>query len=538
MQTADYLTILAEPLQNVITYLYRRQSSFFKRFQIDIRINSEVIKINKSEKTVEVKRTETGETYTESYDKLVLSPGAEPVKPPIAGINEEGIFTIRNVPDTDKIKKYIDEKNPQRAVIVGAGFIGLEMAENLHKRGLFITIVEMAEQVMTPLDYEMAAEVHQHLKMKHVEFYLNDAVKLFEKKDNKLFISLSSGRRLSVDMVILAIGVRPESKLAAEAGLEIGDSGGIVVNNYLQTSDPDIYAVGDAIEFYNPIINRKMITYLAGPANKQGRIAADNIIYGYSRKYHGSISTAIAKVFDLTVASTGVSEKTLKKERIPYLSSITHGLCHAGYYPDAKPLSVKIVFSPADGKLFGAQLVGYQGVDKRTDILSTILKNNGTIYDLQEVEQAYAPPFSSAKDPVNIAGFAAENILRGIVKIIHWKDVLKEIEREDQSNMLVDVRTVDEYKKGSIHNAVNIPVDNLRNRLNEIPKNKKLIVFCAVGLRGYLAARILIQNGYTNVYNLSGGYKTYQFATQKQANEDIFENDFIGKDDGIYQAAV
>jgi NADPH-dependent 2,4-dienoyl-CoA reductase/sulfur reductase-like enzyme len=296
---------------------------FFKRFRIDIRVNSEVIKIDQSNKTVDVKKRETGETYTEGYDKLVLSPGAEPVKPPIPGINEEGIFTVRNVPDTDKIKTYIDEKNPQRAVIVGAGFIGLEMAENLHKKGMYITIVEMAEQVMTPLDYEMAAEVHQHLKMKHVEFFLNDAVTSFEKRDKKLCVTLSSGRRLLVDMVILAIGVRPESKLASDAGLEIGDSQGIVVNDYLQTSDPDIYAIGDAIEFRNPIINRKTIAYLAGPANKQGRIVADNIVHGFHRKYPGSISTAIAKVFDLTVASTGVSEKILEKEKIPYISSIT-----------------------------------------------------------------------------------------------------------------------------------------------------------------------------------------------------------------------
>lgn len=509
--------------------------SFNQRFRIDVRTMTEVVKINREKKSVEVKELETDRVYEETYDKLVLSPGAYPVRPNLPGIHEKGIFTLRNVPDTDKIKTYMDENKPKRAVIVGAGFIGLEMAENLHRRGIFVTIVEMEEQVMTPLDYEMAAEVHQHLKIKHVEFYLKDAVAGFEKQDDHLVVKLSSGRALESDLVILSIGVRPESQLADEAGLTIGENGGIIVNDYLQTSDPDIYAIGDAVESENPIINKKMLTYLAGPANKQGRIAADNIVHGYKRKYTGTIGTAIAKVFDLTVASTGVSEKTLKRLHIPYISSVTHSPCHAGYYPDANPLSLKIVFSPADGKLFGAQIVGYCGVDKRIDMVASVLKSGGTVYDLQDIEHAYAPPFSSAKDPVNMAGFVAENILNGLVQIVHWEDLCEQNRTCEEPEMLIDVRTPAEYALGTIEDAVNIPLDDLRDRLGEVPMDKRLIIFCAVGLRGYLACRILTQHGYENVYNLSGGYKTYQFATQKQSNEDIFEGDYIGKDDSIYQ---
>jgi NADPH-dependent 2,4-dienoyl-CoA reductase/sulfur reductase-like enzyme/rhodanese-related sulfurtransferase len=508
---------------------------FAARFKIDVRIRSEVTRLDIKEKRVAVTDLKSGKTYQESYDKLVLSPGAEPVKPPIPGIDAEGIFTVRNVPDTDRIKEYIDGKNVRRALMVGAGFIGLEMAENLHHRGILVTIVEMAEQVMTPLDYEMAAEVHQHLKSKKVEFYLNEAVSSFEARLGRLIARLSSGKELRVDLVVLGIGVRPESSLAREAGLKIGERGGIRVNEHLQTSDPDIYALGDVIEFPNPIAGRPMITYLAGPANKQGRIVADNIVLGNKRRYGGSIATAIAKVFDLTVASTGMSEKALRAEGIPFLSSITHSASHAGYYPNAQPTSLKIVFSPKDGRLFGAQIIGYEGVDKRVDMIATILKQKGTIYDLQEIEHAYAPPFSSAKDPVNIAGFVAENVLAGLVKILHWHDLTGE---ELARSFILDVREPEEYKLGNIEGATNIPLNSLRERLKELPREKRIIVYCAAGLRAYLACRILSQNGFPEVYNLSGGYKTYEFVTEKQANEDIFEGDVIGKDDDIYQAPV
>jgi len=508
---------------------------FSARFKIDVRIRSEVTRLDIKEKRVAVTNLKSGKTYQESYDKLVLSPGAEPVKPPIPGIDLEGIFTVRNVPDTDRIKEYIEGNNVRRALIVGAGFIGLEMAENLHNRGIFVTIVEMAEQVMTPLDYEMAAEVHQHLKSKKVEFYLNEAVSAFESKLGRLVARLSSGKELRVDLAVLGIGVRPESALALEAGLKTGERGGISVNGYLQTSDPDVYALGDAIEFPNPIVGRPMITYLAGPANKQGRILADNIVLGNKRRYRGSIATAIAKVFDLTVASTGMSGKALRAEGIPFISSITHSASHAGYYPDAQPISLKIVFSPKDGRLFGAQVVGYEGVDKGVDMIATTLKQGGTIYDLQEIEHAYAPPFSSAKDPVNIAGFVAENILAGLVKIVHWHDLTEE---ELVRCFVLDVREPEEYKVGRIERSINIPLNSLRERLGELPREKRIIVYCAVGLRAYLACRILSQNGFPEVYNLSGGYKTYEFVTEKQANEDIFEGDFIGKDGNIYQAPV
>jgi len=508
---------------------------FSARFKIDVRIRSEVTGLDIKEKRVVVTNLESGKSYQESYDKLVLSPGAEPVKPPIPGIDLEGIFTVRNVPDSDRIKEYIEGKNVQRALIVGAGFIGLEMAENLHHRGIFVTIVEMAEQVMTPLDYEMAAEVHQHLKFKKVEFYLNQAVSSFEPRADRLIARLSNGKELEVDLVVLGIGVRPESSLARQAGLKTGGRGGIAVNEYLQTSDPDVYALGDAIESPNPIVGKPMITYLAGPANKQGRILADNIVLGNKRRYRGSIATAIAKVFDLTVASTGMSEKTLRAEGIAFISSITHSASHAGYYPDAQPTSLKIVFSPKDGKLFGAQIVGYEGVDKRVDMIATILKQGGTIYDLQEIEHAYAPPFSSAKDPVNIAGFVAENVLAGLVKIVHWHDLTEE---KLAHSFILDVREPEEYKVGGIEGSINIPLDSLRQRLDELPREKRIIAYCAAGLRAYLACRILSQNGFPEVYNLSGGYKTYEFVTEKQANEDIFERDFIGKDDNIYDAPL
>lgn len=505
---------------------------FAKRFNVDVRIKNEVVSIDQDKKTVIVKDLNSGSSYEESYDKLVLSPGAEPVKPNLPGIDTDGIYTLRNVTDTDKIKSFIDEKKPKSAVVVGAGFIGLEMAENLYQKGIFVSIVEMAEQVMTPLDYSMAALVHQHLKTKNVAFFLEDGVASFGKSDEGLAINLQSGRKLNADMVILSIGVKPESKLAGEAGLETGKTGGIVVNEHLQTSKPDIYAVGDAIEFENPIIKSRQITYLAGPANKQGRICADNITSNNKHVYKGAINTAIAKVFDLTVASTGVSGKTLKKENIPYRSAIIHIGSHAGYYPDAIPMTIKTLFSPDDGKLYGAQIVGYKGVDKRIDLFATTIKHNGTIYDLTEIEHAYAPPYSSAKDPVNIAGFAAENILKGKVNTISWR----EIQSVDPSETIfVDVRTKDEFELGTIKEAKNIPLDEFRDRLSEIPTNKKVVVFCGVGLRGYVAARILMQHGYKEVYNLNGGYKTYEFAIQNQSNDDIYAKDFIGKDDQIYQ---
>ena len=409
------------------------------------------------------------------------------------------------------------------------------MAENLHNSGIFVTIVEMAAQVMTPLDYEMAAEVHQHLKVKGVEFFLKDGVSSFKENEKSLSMKLNSGRTLDADMVILSIGVRPDSALALEAGLEIGTTRGIKVDKFLRTSDPDIYAVGDAIEFPSPITGVPTITYLAGPANKQGRICADNIAFGDSSEYKGAIGTAAAKVFDLTVAATGTSEKVLAKENIPFQSCITHSSSHAGYYPGATAMSLKILFNPEDGRLYGGQIVGFEGVDKRIDMIASVIRRGGTITDLTEIEHAYAPPYSSAKDPVNIIGFVAENILKGRSKHIRWD----ELRAKDLNKVqLVDVRLPEEAALGTIEGARNIPLQEIRGRLPEFRSDLSIVLFCGVGLRAYMAERILRQNGFDDVYNLSGGYKTWEHAIQKQSNEDIFERDFIGKDDHIYQSDV
>jgi NADPH-dependent 2,4-dienoyl-CoA reductase/sulfur reductase-like enzyme/peroxiredoxin family protein/rhodanese-related sulfurtransferase/TusA-related sulfurtransferase len=506
--------------------------SFGGRFGMDVRTKSEVLSIDPAAKTVKVKNLATAEEYSENYDKLVLSPGAEPVRPPLPGIGLPGIFTMRNVPDTDKIKNYVDTRKPAHAVVVGAGFIGLEMAENLHSLGVKVTIIEMAEQVMTPLDYSMAAQVHQHLKMKNVEFYLNTAVSSFEDRQGRIQIALNNTKTIETDMVILSIGVRPESKLAKEAGLKIGETGGIWVNEYLQTSDPDIYALGDAIEFTNPITGKPMITYLAGPANKQGRIVANNIAKGNKHIYKGAINTAIAKVFDITVASAGVPGKLLGKLSIAHTDSVTHSSSHAGYYPGAQPMTIKISFCPNTGKLLGAQAVGYDGVDKRIDLLAEAIRRGCTVYDLAEIEHAYAPPFSSAKDPVNIAGMVAQNILDGTTKTIWWR----ELASGNKDYFLLDVRNPEEFELGSIDSAINIPLDKLRQNIDKLPKGRPIAVFCGVGLRAHVACRILTQTGY-EAYNLSGGLATYDTCTQKQSNEDIFGSNYIGNDDQIYKAA-
>lgn len=482
---------------------------FTDRFRIDIRTEQEVTAIRPDKKEVEVKNLSTGEIYTETYDKLVLSPGAEPLRPGIEGIGSKKIFTLRNVPDTDTIKNYINIEKPKRAIVVGGGFIGLEMAENLHDLGIQVDVVEMANQVMAPLDFSMAAIVHQQLTDKGVGLHLEDGVSRFEEKDGGVTVHLRSGKQIATDMVLLSIGVRPETKLAKEAGLAIGERGGIAVNDYMQTSDADIYALGDATEVKNLVTGQPSLIPLAGPANKQGRIVADNIIFSNKKKYAGSIGTSIAKVFDLTVAATGANAKLLQRNNIPYTSSYTHGASNAGYYPGAVPMSIKILFDPENGKLLGAQIVGFNGVDKRIEMLEQVIQRGGTVYDLTELEHAYAPPYSSAKDPVNMAGFVAENILKGKSKIIQWRE-LAELPAD---TIRIDVRTRDEHKLGSIPGFINIPVDELREHLDELPKDKLIVVSCAVGLRGYLAYRILVQNGFKNVRNLSGGYKTWSVAT-------------------------
>ncbi|RCX17837.1 CoA-disulfide reductase [Anaerobacterium chartisolvens] len=503
-----------------------------ERFNIDVRVNSEVIKIDAAKKVVEVHDKARNRTYSEGYDKLLLSPGAEPVKPPLPGIDLPGIFTLRNIPDTYRIKDFVDNTRPRRAVVVGAGFIGIEVAENLAERGVKVTVVELANHVIGPLDYDMAAIVHQHMKSKDVEFYLNDGVKEFSGIDNVIQVQLTSGRAIKTDMVVLGIGVRPETRLAAGAGLKLGARSGIAVDEHMRTSDPNIYAVGDAVEVRDFVSGEQALIPLAGPANKQGRIAADNMC-GMEESFYGTQGTSILKVFDITVATTGSNEKALKRNGIDYEKSFTHSASHAGYYPGAIPMSIKLLFAKNDGKVLGAQIVGYEGVDKRIDVLATAIRAGMSVYDLEKLELAYAPPYSSAKDPVNIAGFTAANILKKDCAIFHWDEVAS-IDRT--KSVLLDVRDAMEFKLGSIDGAINIPIDTIRSRLNEIPLDRDVYIFCQVGLRGYLAYRILAQKGYSRIYNLSGGYKTYQLAVQKQSNEDIYEYDKIGKDDEIKSA--
>lgn len=500
---------IGDTINNREKLFVQTAKGFTDRFRIDIRTEQEVTAIRPDKKEVEIKNLSTGETYTETYDKLVLSPGAEPLRPGIEGIGSKKIFTLRNVPDTDTIKNYVNTENPKRAIVVGGGFIGLEMAENLHDLGIQVDVVEMANQEMAPLDFSMAAIVHRQLTDKGVGLHLEDGVSRFEEKDGGVTVHLRSGKQIATDMVLLSIGVRPETKLAKDAGLAIGERGGIAVNDYMQTSDADIYALGDAVEVRHLVTGQPALIPLAGPANKLGRIVADNIVFGNKKKYPGSIGTSIAKVFDLTVAAAGANAKLLQRNNIPYISSYTHGASHAGYYPGAVPLSIKILFAPENGKLLGAQIVGFNGVDKRIEMLAQVIQRGGTVHDLAELEHAYAPPYSSAKDPVNMAGFVAENILNKKSRIIQWRE-LTELPAD---TIRIDVRTHDEYKLGTIPGFINIPVDELREHLDELPKEKPIVVTCAVGLRGYLAYRILVQNGFKHVRNLSGGYKTWSVAT-------------------------
>ncbi|OIR02914.1 coenzyme A disulfide reductase [mine drainage metagenome] len=486
-------------------------SAFNQRFNIDVRVMTEVISVNADKKTITAKNQTTGEVYEESYDKLVLSPGAEPIRPPLPGITNEGIFTLRNVADTDYIKSYVERKDVKKAVVIGAGFIGLEMAESLHGLGLHVTIVEMGNQILAPVDFPIAAIVQQHIRSKGVDLRLSSAVTSFAKDDEQLKVHLKNGDVLDADVVILSIGVKPDTRLAVSAGLKIGDARGIWVNEYLQTSDPNIYAVGDAIEFKNPITQQSMITYLAGPANKQGRICANNIVLGNVQKYNGAINTAIVKVFNMTVATAGTASKHLTTANIKHIVSTTHSGSHAGYYPGAKQMSIQIAFSPEDGRLYSAQIAGFDGVDKRIDILSSAIKRNSTIYELVEFEHAYAPPYSSAKDPINMSGFVAENILLKRLNVFYWN----EMDKITDDDLLLDVRTVAEYERGNIEGSINIPVDDIRNRLDEIPKHKQIYIYCEAGLRGYLAQRILLQSGFEKVTNLSGGYFLWRNCTSE-----------------------
>ena len=486
-------------------------ASFGGRFNIDVRVMNEVTEIDPIKKQLEIKDLNLNSTYNINYDKLVLSPGAEPIRPPLPGIDLPGIFTLRNVSDTDRIKTYVTENKIRSVVIVGAGFIGLEMAENLHHLGISVTIVELGKQILAPVDFPIAAIAQQYLRSKGIDLRLGISAQSFEQSGEGIQLNLSNGTKISADMVLLSIGVRPDTKLAVKAGLKLGPSKAIWVNEFLQTSDENIYAVGDAIEFTNPVTGNSMSSYLAGPANKQGRICADNIVGSNIRSYKGSINTAIVQLFDMTLATTGTAVKHLSAANIPYEVVYTKSGSHASYYPDAKQMTIQLAFSPKTGRILGAQVVGYDGVDKRIDLLSLLIQQKGTIYDLTELEHAYAPPYSSAKDPVNMAGFVAENLLHNKVKFIQWNEVAA----KTPGSFLLDVRKPEEHALSYIPGAVNIPVDELRGRINELPIDKPIIIYCEIGLRGYLAHRMLKQKGFKEVVNLAGGHALWKVCIEE-----------------------
>lgn len=483
--------------------LLQTPESLKERYNLDVRVLTEVLSINKEEKTISVKNLQTEEIYAENYDKLLLSPGAEPIKPPFEGTNSNKIYTLRNIPDMDKIVE--KTKNAQNFVVVGGGFIGLEVAENLIEAGKNVKLVELGNQVMAPVDFDIASFVHEKAKQKGLELLLNLGVEKFNDKGETIEVFLNNGTSVETDAVILAIGVKPETKLAIEAGLEIGETRGILVNEFLQTSNPDIYAVGDAIEVAHYINNKKVLIPLAWPANRQGRIVADNIVLGNQYKYTGSLGSSILKFFELSVASTGLNEKTLKKFGIPYKTAIVTRGHHAGYYPGAKNMVLKLIFDE-NGKIFGAQAVGEAGVDKRIDVIATAIKGNLTVYDLPEIEITYAPPFNSAKDPVNIAGYAAENILKGDLEMVNYDEFWDFV--KENNAVILDVRTSKEFSGGAIEGAININLDDLRENLENLDKNKVYAIYCQVGLRGYLANRIMRNNGFRAV-NLNGGYNLW-----------------------------
>lgn len=483
-----------------------------QRFNIDVRIFSEALSIDRENKKIKVKDLKNGTIYEESYDNLILSTGAAPLKPPLPGIDLDSIFTLRNIPDSDNIRKFIDEKKPEKAVVIGGGFIGIEMAENLRERSLNVTLIEMADQIMAPLDREMVAPVHCYLVEKGVDLILNDGVKSFHKEGEKTVVTTQGGKELEADMVILSIGVKPENMLAKEAGLEMGERGGIKTDEYMRTGDPSIYAIGDTAEIIDFVTGKPTLIPLAGPANKQGRTAADNIS-GRKTPYMGSQGTSVVKIFDWVAASTGANEKTLKQYGIPYKVSYTFSGSHASYYPGSQIMNIKLIFAPDDGKVLGAQIVGGDGVDKRADVFATAIRSGLTVYQLEELELAYAPPFSSAKDPANLAGMVAANILKGDMEQALWVD----LDSYDKNEcVLLDVREKLELRMaGVIEGSLHIPLNRLRDKLNELDKSKTYLIFCASGHRSYFAYRMLVNNGF-KAKNFSGGFKQYKTFEEDQ----------------------
>ncbi|HEX6593043.1 MAG TPA: CoA-disulfide reductase [Bacillota bacterium] len=496
-----YIGDVIEERENLLVQTVEGMS---KRFNLDIRNLSEVTSIHRDRKTISVTNLQTKETYEESYDVLILSPGAQPITPPIPGIDEaKNIFTLRNIPDTDQIKACIHQHQPEKAAVIGGGFIGLEMAENLVEQGLKVTLIEMQNQVMAPLDYEMAAIVHNHLREKGVQLILEDGVKSFA--DQGEVIVLSSGEKVKTDMTLMSIGVKPENKLALDAGLNVGERGGIQVNDFLQTNDESIYAIGDAIEVRDYVSEHPTMIPLAGPANHQGRIVANNI-YGKKERYKGTLGTSVAKVFDLTVATTGNNEKLLKQQKKEYDVLHIHPASHAGYYPNAHPIALKVIFNKATGEIFGAQAVGMDGVDKRIDVIATAILGKLTVYQLADLELAYAPPYSSAKDPVNMAGYVATNMKENLVETVQWHEIDNSV---NEGGVLIDVRGPNGFATGSIPGSINIPLNDIRDRMDEIPKDKTIYVTCRSGLDAYIATRILKENGY-EAKNVDGAWLTYE----------------------------
>ncbi|MUK71085.1 FAD-dependent oxidoreductase [Aliivibrio fischeri] len=487
--------------------LLQTPDSFLARFNVDVRVMNEVISINRSEKTITIKNLVDNSEYQESYDFLLLSPGAGPIVPPIPGINNSLTFSLRNVPDMDRIIASMRDNKPQHATVVGGGFIGLEMMEAFHQLGIKTTLLELADQVMAPVDREMAGFVHKEIKDKGIDLRLGSALQEVVETETGLTLSLSTGEALDTNLLIMAIGVKPETKLANEAGLQLGELGGIYTNDQLQTSDPFIYAVGDAIEEKDFVTGNQTLVPLAGPANRQGRMAADNML-GRNESYQGTQGTAICKVFDLAIASTGKNEKTLKREGISYEKVFVHTASHASYYPGAEIVSFKLLFSPETRKILGAQAVGKDGIDKRIDVIAVAQRAGMTVIQLEHVELTYAPPFGSAKDVINQAAFVANNLIKGDTKAIHFD----EVDHLNENQILLDVRNPAELiNVGYIKGAMNIPVDQLRQRLHELPKDKEIIIYCQVGLRGNVAYRQLVNNGF-KARNLIGGYRTYSFA--------------------------
>jgi NADPH-dependent 2,4-dienoyl-CoA reductase/sulfur reductase-like enzyme/rhodanese-related sulfurtransferase len=482
------------------------------RFRLDVRVRSSVESIDRAAKKVRIRDLDSGREYEETYDKLILSPGAAPVRPPLPGIDLPGIFTLRNLQDMDRIKAVLDKGGVQNAVMIGAGFIGLELVENFVQRGLATTVIEKIDQVLPPFDKEMTTPIAQKLRAKGVSLHFGTTAEAFEQTPDGLLVRLNSGEAILAQLVVLGVGVRPENKLAVEAGLQVAPRGGIRVNEYLQTSDPDIYAVGDAIEVKDFVTGEPAQVPLAGPANRQGRIAADNI-FGRSVRFRGTQGTAIVGLFGLTAAMTGASEKTLERVKKPFRKLYVHPANHAGYYPGAEQMTLKLLFDPQSGRVLGAQGVGGAGVDKRIDVLAVAIQAGMTVFDLEEVELAYAPQFGSAKDPINMVGFVGAGLVRGDHPQLDMSALLATPEAEPP--FLLDVRTTDEFAAGHLPAAVNIPVDDLRSRLNELPRDRQIAAYCQVGQRGYIATRILRQAGF-DAANVSGGYKTYELYSPKQ----------------------